>query len=94
MSSARELMPSFESVAQVVLGGARADEHACADVAVREPVAGQPCDVELLLIAGRAQLARSAFGEGVHAAARQHLVRGPELLAGIDAAVPAAHHLP
>src|SRR4051794_40646252 len=77
-----------EHLVQVVLHGAAADEQPLTDVRVRDPLAGEPCDLSLLSrevlpglngafadsLAGGQQLALGAFGErgGTHLG--EHLV--------------------
>src|SRR3954453_6057396 len=65
-----------EHLVQVVLHGAAADEQPLTDVRVRDPIAGEPCDLSLLSrevlpglngtfadsLAGGQQLALGAFG--------------------------------
>ena len=81
------------------LDRARADEKLCADLGVRAPLGGEPCDLRLLRgeavarlgaalahrLAGGHPLTAGAFGEPVHADLRIHAVRNPELLARVHA---------
>src|SRR3954465_12683889 len=89
---------------EVVLDRAGADEQPGADLRIRQAVAGEPRDLRLScgelvqrfdaalasgLPAGP-QLPRGALRERVHAHRREHLVRGAQLLAGIQAPFQAA----
>src|SRR2546423_130992 len=91
-------------LAEVVFDRARADEEPRADLGVGMAVPGEPRDLGLSrgepirrfdgafaggLAAGQ-QLARGALLEPLHAHRREHLVRGAQLLAGIQAPFPAA----
>ena len=101
-SSLRELTPSFpNTLRQVPLHRAGAEEQLGADLGVRLPVGGEARDLHLLWgqlverldralahrLAGGQQLAAGALGERVHAHVREHRVSDSQLLAGVDAAV-------
>src|SRR4051794_24964632 len=90
-----------EDLAQVVLHRAGADEQLRADLGVRETVPGQAGDVRLLgcedfarvvgapprRLARGEELVTGALGEALGPDLAEHRVRGPELLARVDAAV-------
>src|SRR6185437_12177857 len=96
-----------EHLVQVVLDGSRADEQLRADLGVGVPVAGQARDLRLLCrelvtrldgalayrLAGRRQLTPGALGEPLRAHAAEHLVGGPQPLAGVRAPVLPAQPL-
>ena len=87
-----------EHLAQVVGDGVLADEQPRADVRVREAVAGEPRDLDLLggqllagldpaladALAGGQQLTLGARGERLGAHAREQLERGAQLVAGVE----------
>ena len=92
----RELMPSLlNTLLQVPLDRAGADEELRGDLGVRPAVGRQPRDLRLLgrqlvagldaaladRLAGGHQLAPRALGESLHAHGRVALVRGAQLLA-------------
>jgi len=97
----------LEHLREVVLDGSGTDEQAGADLGVGEPLSRQPGDAGLLgrelpgnlrcsvahCLSGGQQLPTSPFGEARHSHGAEHLVRGPELLAGIRAGVLAAQPL-
>src|SRR6266568_8041533 len=97
-----------EDLVQVVLDRARAHEEVGSDLRVGQAITGQPGDLDLpggelgwhtgraftYSLAGREQLARGSFGEAVSSHGGEHLVRGAQLLAGIDPPVLPAQPLP
>src|SRR3954468_3236776 len=97
-----------EHVAQVPFDGPRAEEELCADLGVRQALAGEPRDLALLrgqivasldgspphLLAGGLKLLAGALGERLHADRGQHLVGRAQLVARVDPAVLAAQPLP
>jgi hypothetical protein len=96
-----------EDLVQVVFDGARAHEQLGGDVGVGQAVAGQPGDLGLPggepaggvggaladPLAGGQQLPRGSFGEPVGAHRGEHLVRGAQLPARVDAPVLPAEPL-
>jgi hypothetical protein len=96
-----------EDLAEVPLDGAGGQEELGADLGVGAALDGEPGDRGLLRgelgrrrrraladgLAGGGQLALRALGEGGGADRGQQLVRGPQLLAGLRAAVLAAQPL-
>src|SRR6266702_1434772 len=97
-----------EDLVQVVLDRARAHEKVGSDRRVGQAIAGQPDDLDFpgselgrhigraftYSLAGREQLARGSFGEPVSSHGGEHVVRGAQLLAGIDPPVLPAQPLP
>src|SRR3954447_5709283 len=106
--AARRDVELREDLAQVVGDRVRADVQARADLWVREAVAREPCDLNLLsgavfpgldaapagALAGRRQLALGAPGERLGAHAREHLERGAQLPAGVEAAALTSQPFP
>src|SRR4029077_552374 len=90
-----------EDLPQVPFDGVCADEQLRRDLLIRQPVAGQSCDLRLLgrqlitgadlllahLFTGGDQLAASPFGEGPRTPSGEHVVGGAEVLTGVDAPV-------
>src|SRR4029453_8420136 len=86
---------------------AGAEKEASADLGVREPVAGEPCDLTLLigapgarfgdplphLLARRQELTPGALGERLHADRGELVVGGSKVGAGVDPAILAAQPL-
>src|SRR5690348_17409405 len=96
-----------EDLVQVVFDGARAHEQLGSDLGVGQAVAGQPADLGLPggelggglggaladTLAGGPQLARGPVGEPAGSHGGEHLMRGAQLLAGVDAPVLPAQPL-
>src|SRR5216683_6600142 len=96
-----------EDLVQVVFDGARAHEQLGSDLGVGQALAGQPGDLSFAgselggdvggavadPLAGGPQLARGSFGEPIGSHPSEHLVRGAQLLAGVDAATLATQPL-
>src|SRR3954447_18123987 len=90
-----------EDVAQMPLDGSGADEQLCADLRVRQTVAGKACDVGFLwgqVVAGLdaawphgcargSQLLSGALHESLHRHRAEHLVCGAQLVACVDSPV-------
>src|SRR3954452_14060715 len=90
-----------EDLAQVVLHGPGADEQLGADLGVGEAVSCQTGDLAFLRSErlarihgalacdrpGGQELTVSALGERLGSGTAEHLVRGPEILPGVDASV-------
>src|SRR5580658_891040 len=90
-----------EYFAQMPLHSAGAQKELSGDLRVRLPAGGEARDLRLLRgqlvecrdgplahrLAGGQELAVGALGECLHAHVREHCVRDPQLLAGIDTTV-------
>ena len=83
-----------EDLAEVVLGGARADEQVGSDLGIRQPVPGQPRDLGLLSsqldsgfdgalaggLPGGLQFAARSLGERGDAHRGEHVLRGAQFV--------------